>query len=158
NLRRCLAGIASLGSEPAVRVRVGLRTGDTSERVRRRLRLQPPDVLLTTPESLAVLLSQPASIDWFRELRWVVVDEVHALAAKKRGADLPLSLERLTPLSGQRFQRIGLSATCAPLADVARFVVGVGRRCSIATVRDATPLELSIEPLAGAGHGFLREL
>jgi ATP-dependent Lhr-like helicase len=158
NLRRCLAGIASLCSEPAVRVRIGLRTGDTSERVRRRLCLQPPDVLLTTPESLAVLLSQPASIDWFRELRWVVVDEVHALAANKRGADLSLSLERLTQLSGGSLQRIGLSATCAPVADVARFVVGVGRRCSSAVVADAAPLELAIEPLEAAGHGFLRQL
>src|SRR5262249_43385676 len=117
NLRRCLAGIRTF--TPTVRkLSVGLRTGDTAARLRRRLLRQPPDFLLTTPESLAVLLSQPAGAALFHDLRWVIVDEIHALAANKRGADLSLSLERLSALAGEQLQRIGLSATCAPLAEV----------------------------------------
>src|SRR5438477_57767 len=83
----------------AAAARVAVRTGDTPAAERRRQRQAPPDVLCTTPESLAVLLSQPALQGLFAGLRWVVVDEVHGLAGNKRGADLALSLERLTALA-----------------------------------------------------------
>jgi ATP-dependent Lhr-like helicase len=146
NLRRCLAGIRTC--TPASRtLTIGVRTGDTAARLRRRLLRQPPDFLLTTPESLAVLLSQSAGAALFHELRWVIVDEIHALATNKRGADLSLSLERLSAVAGQEIQRIGLSATCAPVAEVARYLVGTGRPCAIGRVADTTPLQLTIEPL-----------
>ncbi|HEY1859675.1 MAG TPA: DEAD/DEAH box helicase, partial [Gemmataceae bacterium] len=140
--------------------RMGLRTGDTSARARRDLRVHPPDILLTTPESLAVMLSQPDAATYFAELRAVVVDELHALAPNKRGADLALSLERLEQLVSAPLQRIGLSATCHPLAEVARFLTGVGRSCTVATVGNQSPLQLSVEPLADSGTscGFLGAL
>jgi ATP-dependent Lhr-like helicase len=162
-LRAMRAFADTSGERASRRVRVGLRTGDTSTRERRGLRRRPPDILLTTPESLAVLLSQRFSDELFAALHWVVVDEVHALAGNKRGADLALSLERLTAMSDGTVQRIGLSATCRPVAEVARFLVGsdvlsqAPRPCSIALVADAAPLALTIEPLEEEG-GFLNRL
>src|SRR5262249_51555932 len=91
------------------------------------------------------------------DVRWVVVDEVHALASCKRGSDLALSLERLDEVAGARVQRIGLSATCAPLAEAAGFLAGAGRPCAVACVADGTPVELAIEPLPATG-AFLQRL
>jgi ATP-dependent Lhr-like helicase len=138
--------------------RIGRRTGDTPERVRRVLRRSPPAILLTTPESLAVLLSHSDAAALFAELRWMVVDEVHSLADNKRGADLSLSLERLDTLARFGVQRIGLSATCGPVSEAAGFLVGTGRPCVIARVPDMAPLDLVIEPLDEFGAGFLRTL
>jgi ATP-dependent Lhr-like helicase len=146
-LRRHLRQIKPLFGDQAIPVQVGLWTGDTSAHVRRRLQLEPPDILLTTPESLAVMLARREARGAFASLSWVVVDEVHALAESKRGADLALSLERLDEIAGLRLQRIGLSATCAPLAEVARFLVGTDRPCTVAQTPEAAPLELRVEPL-----------
>src|SRR5262249_33773626 len=107
NLRAHLRSLVPFLPEGVRTPRVGLRTGDTSAHARRALLLEPPDILLTTPESLAVLLTQPSAADLFGALRWVVVDEVHALAPNKRGADLSLSLERLESLIPDTLQRIG---------------------------------------------------
>lgn len=148
NLRRHVREIVALTPETGVTIRVGLRTGDTPARTRRNLLREPPDILLTTPESLAVLLTQRAAADLFCGLRQVIVDEVHALAENKRGADLALSLERLDELTGGGLQRIGLSATCAPLETAARFLVGTRRPCTVAEVGAAAPLHLTVEPLA----------
>jgi ATP-dependent Lhr-like helicase len=139
-------------------LRVELRTGDTPARARQKLVEQPPDLLLTTPESLAVLLTQPFAGDFFANLRWVIVDEIHALAGNKRGADLSLSLERLHILARNRFQRIGLSATCTPLISAARFLVGNGRPCAVGNVEESAPLDLTVEPLEGDGPGFMSRL
>jgi ATP-dependent Lhr-like helicase len=157
NLRRALQGLRQFLGPGCLLPRIGLRTGDTPARVRRALLRRPPEILLTTPESLALLLSQPSASSLFAMLRWVVVDEVHALAADKRGADLALSLERLSALAGDGPQRLGLSATCSPLGEAARFLAGAGRSCRIAQVPDTAPLELVIEPLPETG-GFLRSL
>jgi ATP-dependent Lhr-like helicase len=138
--------------------RLEVRTGDTPPGQRRRLRDDPPDLLLTTPESLAVLLSQGAYQAVFGNLRHVVVDEVHALAAGKRGADLALSLERLDLLAGgDPMQRIGLSATATPLAEAARYLVGPGRSCAIACASERVPPEIKLEPLP-SGPRFLHAL
>lgn len=104
-------------------IRVAIRTGDTPPAGRQRQRRSPPHVLVTTPESLALLLSSPRAREHLRGLRWVVVDEVHALAGSKRGAQLALTLERLAAFAGE-FQRVGLSATVAPLDRVAAFLGG----------------------------------
>lgn len=135
--------------------RVAVRSGDSTAAQRRRLRRHPPDILLTTPESLAVLLSQPLAADLFAALRWIVIDEVHALAASKRGADLALSLERLTELATGRLQRIGLSATATPLTEAARWLTG--ESCAIAQTRDTTPLQMALFPLEEGGN-FLANL
>jgi ATP-dependent Lhr-like helicase len=156
----CEKGVGSpeaKDSRPPVRIRIGLRTGDTSAALRRRQRDEPPEILLTTPESLAVLLSQSWAGTFFSSLRWVVIDEVPALAASKRGCDLSLSLERLTHLTGSELQRIGLSATCTPAVEAARFLVGLGRSCTIAQVGERAPLLLTIELLA-EGPSFVNAL
>jgi ATP-dependent Lhr-like helicase len=135
-------------------LRFGIRTGDTSAKHRRQLKDEPPHVLWTTPESLAVLLTQDVFRQQVESLRWVVIDEIHALAASKRGSDLALSLERLEELTQcGRLQRVGLSATCEPIADVARFLVGTGRGCCIVDVPPPPEtFELSIEPLSPGGE------
>jgi ATP-dependent Lhr-like helicase len=135
--------------------RLAVRSGDSTAAERRRLWRHPPDILLTTPESVAVLLSQPKARQLFAGLRWVVVDEVHALAASKRGADLALSLERLTELAKGRLQRIGLSATATPLSEAARWLTP--ERCVIARAGEPMPLQLTIVPLEQNGH-FLANL
>jgi ATP-dependent Lhr-like helicase len=157
NLQANLGEIAAFLPEGTPLPRLAVRTGDTSAEERRRLRDDPPDVLLTTPESLAVLLSQSALTSLFSGLRWIIVDEIHALAPTKRGADLALSLERLAALTHETLQRIGLSATATPLDVVAQFLVGVGRSCAIGHVPDEPELRLTLAPLPESGS-FLKEL
>src|SRR5262249_33749063 len=130
---------------------IGCRTGDPSPRRRNRLRRAPPQVLLTTPESLAILLAQTSAADYFGHIRWIIVDEVHALAAGKRGADLSLCLERLQILARRPPTRIGLSATCSPLEEAARFLVGVNRHCAIAAVADQYSTDIRVDLLADQG-------
>ena len=108
-------------------IRVAQRTGDTSAAERRRLISRPPHVLVTTPESLAILLSTASMVPHFAHVRWVIVDEVHALAGGKRGVHLALSLERLAAAAASDPVRVGLSATVAPLDEVAQWLCGVGR-------------------------------
>jgi ATP-dependent helicase Lhr and Lhr-like helicase len=132
NLRAPLRGIEA-GSEGGPRVRVAIRTGDTPQREREQMRRNPPDVLITTPESLYLMLTSRAR-ETLRGVEWVIVDEIHAVAATKRGAHLALTLERLAALAGSpthEIQRIGLSATQRPLEEVARFMVGPRRQCRI---------------------------
>ena len=116
NLRGPLAGLQS-------ELRVGVRTGDTSQKERRELVKEPPDILITTPESLYLMLTSQAR-ETLRSLETVIVDEVHAVAGTKRGAHLALSLERLDALLAKPAQRIGLSATQRPLEEIGRFVSG----------------------------------
>ncbi len=157
NLRAHIEGIRKFLPEGFGDVRVGLRTGDTPAQVRQEQRLDPPEIFLTTPESLAVILSQEWAAAMFANLRWVILDEVHALAAGKRGCDVSLSLERLTHLVGSELQRVGLSATCAPATEAARFLVGTDRPCTVARVPETARLELTIESLP-EGTAFLPSL
>jgi ATP-dependent Lhr-like helicase len=131
---------------------VGVLTGDTPSRLRWKLRQFPPPVLVTTPESLALLLCHPAAERALRTVRWVVVDEVHALAPTKRGADLALSLERLAALADRDPQRIGLSATCAPLEELACWLGGTERAVKLAVVPDSRPWDPRIEYLGEADY------
>ena len=112
-------------------VRVGVRTGDTSAHERRKLRDQPPHVLITTPESLSLLLSQSCWQAHWRRVQHIVVDEVHALAPTKRGADLAVSLERLATYAEREPIRVGLSATCREGDAATRFLVGPSRTCRV---------------------------
>ena len=126
NLRSPLAGIslaAQRSGAPVADVRVGMRTGDTPAQERRAFGRTPPDILVTTPESLYLLLTSAAR-ESLRAVRWVIVDEIHALAGTKRGAHLALSLERLATLTATAPQRIGLSATQRPLGAVAAYLGG----------------------------------
>lgn len=126
NLRSPLQGIALAAErlgEPVHVPTVGMRTGDTSPNERRQLVRNPPDLLITTPESLYLMLTSQAR-ETLRSVECVIIDEIHALAPTKRGAHLSLSLERLEELVDRPFQRIGLSATQRPLDEIARFLGG----------------------------------
>ncbi len=151
-------------------IRVGLRSGDTGPNERARQFAAPPHLLLTTPESLAVMLSQPKWTPVLAMVRWVIIDEIHALAENKRGVHLSLSLERLDALKSAGaipLRRIGLSATVAPLDDVAQFLVGTEGRCEVLDISSAkrldirlyTPLQKDPYPLAGfSGVRMIRAL
>ena len=121
NLRRPLAGIAAVG--PALPISVGVRSGDTPARERRRLREHPQEILITTPESLYLMLTSAAR-ETLRTVETVIVDEIHSFAGSKRGTHLALSLERLDDLLERPAQRVGLSATVSPHEEVARFLGG----------------------------------
>ena len=127
NLEAPLAGIReALRAQglPDVEIRTWVRTGDTPPGERQRMRRRPPHIVVTTPESLYILLGSESGRRMLATTRTVIVDEIHALAPNKRGAHLALSLERLAALCGDRLLRIGLSATQKPIEAVARFLVG----------------------------------
>ena len=151
NLRAPLHGIslaaARLG-EPEPRISIASRTGDTPQEDRRELARRPPDILVTTPESLYLLLTSAAR-ETLRGVETVILDEVHAIAGSKRGAHLALSMERLEqlrPAGAPRLQRIGLSATQRPLETIARFLGGIGpaREVAIVDAGSRKPLELRV--------------
>jgi ATP-dependent Lhr-like helicase len=131
NLEAPLAGIREELARlqlPDVDIRTAVRTGDTPQRERLLTRRNPPHILVTTPESLYVLLGSTTGRNLLRTVRSVIVDEIHAVAASKRGSHLALSLERLQSLAlaahGRPLVRIGLSATQKPIDEIARFLVG----------------------------------
>ncbi len=109
---------------PDVAIRTLVRTGDTPAAMREAMRKRPPHIVVTTPESLYILLTSEGGRNILRTVRTVIVDEIHAVAASKRGSHLALSLERLAALAGDGLVRIGLSATQRPIEEVARFLVG----------------------------------
>ena len=127
NLRSPLAGMANMARRMGVDFRepaISVRTGDTPQRERARFARHPAEILITTPESLYLLLTSQAA-EALRTVDTVIIDEIHALVPTKRGAHLALSLERLQALTRRPIQRIGLSATQRPLEEVARFLGGV---------------------------------
>jgi ATP-dependent Lhr-like helicase len=136
NLRAPLKGI---GGD----VSVAIRTGDTPQKERQAMLRTPPDVLITTPESLYLMLTSRAR-EFLVDAEAVIVDEIHAVARTKRGAHLALTLERLEELAGRPLQRIGLSATQRPLEEVGRFLVGTGRECTVIDAGARKPLDLKI--------------
>lgn len=143
NLQGPLAEIRALDrSLPEVRVLV--RTGDTPAGARTAMTRRPPHILVTTPESLYILLTSAGGRGMLAGVRTVIVDEIHALARDKRGSHLALSLERLEALAGP-FQRIGLSATQKPLEDMGRFLVGAGRQCELVDTGTFRALDLGVE-------------
>ena len=136
NLRRPLAGISAVG--PARPIPVGVRSGDTPARERRRLRSHPPRILITTPESLYLMLTSTVR-ETLRTVETVIVDEIHSFAGSKRGTHLAVSLERLDDLLGRPAQRIGLSATVSPPEEATRFLGGLHPVTIIADDGRATP-------------------
>ncbi|HEX6638722.1 MAG TPA: DEAD/DEAH box helicase, partial [Steroidobacteraceae bacterium] len=129
NLEEPLAGISAemirLGGQ-SPQIRAAVRTGDTSQTERAMMRRTPPHILVTTPESLYLLLTSGSGREMLQSVRTVIVDEIHAVAQTKRGAHLSLTLERLCANASQPVQRIGLSATQKPIEEVAKFLVGQG--------------------------------
>ncbi len=133
-------------------LRVAVRTGDTPSGQRAAMLRKPPHILVTTPESLYLLLTARKGRGLLSTVKTVIVDEIHALARDKRGSHLALSLERLEALAGP-FQRIGLSATQKPLDEVARFLVGTGRDCAIVDSGHLRNLDVDVEvPNSALAH------
>ncbi|HEY2441261.1 MAG TPA: DEAD/DEAH box helicase, partial [Solirubrobacteraceae bacterium] len=138
NLRTPLRGI---GAD----LKVAVRTGDTPQRERQQMLREAPDILITTPESLYLMLTGQAQ-KLFQGTRWCIIDEIHAVASTKRGAHLALTLERLDQAAGGTgdVQRIGLSATQNPLEEVGRFMVGPHRHCRVVDTGVRKELDLQI--------------
>jgi len=151
NLKSPLRDIYEMAAKAGLKIpdiRVGKRTGDTPPSERVRQLKKPPHILITTPESLAILLNSPKMAEKLRNIRWLIVDEVHALAENKRGATLSLALERLCSYINPEPVRIGLSATISPLEEIAKFLVGYEngepRQCLIVDVNFAKQINLSV--------------
>ena len=151
NLRSPLAGIANMARQAGVafhQPEISIRTGDTSQKERSRFRRHPAEILITTPESLYLLLTSDAASS-LRRVDTVIIDEIHAVVPTKRGAHLALSLERLEAITEGRVQRIGLSATQRPLEEVAHFLGGSLSAVEGAenNIQDATPEAAEDSPL-----------
>ena len=139
-------------------VRLGVRHGDTGQAERAGQSMVPPDILITTPETLQALLTGRRIRDGLTKLKWVVVDEIHELAEDKRGSQLSIALERLRRAVGRDFQLVGLSATIGSPETIGRFLVGEGRDCEIVRVPVEKMLQLSVvRPQAAAEDVALAE-
>ena len=151
NLQNPLAGITDQLIQqglPGLRITTAVRTGDTPQKERTAMRKTAPNILVTTPESLYVLLGSDSGRRMLSSTQTVIVDEIHAIAAGKRGSHLALTLERLQALCAKPLLRIGLSATQKPIERVSRFLVGsdpVSRSCVIVDIGHARPRDLAIE-------------
>ena len=128
---------------------IAVRHGDTPQSARRKISRDPPDVLITTPETLVILLSQTAYLEALSELEWAVIDEVHELLPSERGSQLSLSLERLQLNSRLPIARVGLSATLADPDEAAAFVAGTSRQCEVARDPSARGYDVRIEYVKG---------
>ena len=155
NLEEPLEGIRqraiAAGHEPPA-IRTGLRTGDTTAAERQQLVRQPPHILITTPESLYLMVTAQRGRETLRGVRTVIVDEIHALARDRRGSHLALTLARLDHIADARPQRVGLSATQRPIDEIAQFLTGVEsgaalatRPCEIVDLGHQRDLKLAIE-------------
>src|SRR6059036_993259 len=119
-----LTELAQKEGRPEPLIRVGVRSGDTSAQERQRQVRHPPHIYITTPESIAIILSTPKFREHFARVEWVILDEIHEVCSSKRGSLLSICLERLREQTGRDFVRIGLSATIAPIEEEAKFLAG----------------------------------
>jgi len=131
-------------------LRVEIRHGDTTVAARKRIVDNPPDVLITTPESLGVVLTNDKMLAALKGLRYVIVDEVHELVPSERGSHLSISLERLQAVSGHELTRIGLSATVGNLEEAAKFVAGAGRRHAVLVDTAARGYDIEVKYVKGS--------
>jgi ATP-dependent Lhr-like helicase len=147
NLRSPLVGIRHQMEAQGLKapdITVAIRTGDTPADARRSMERHPPDILITTPESLFLILTSAAR-KMLASVRWLIVDEIHSVASTKRGSHLALSLERLSALTKVEPQRIGLSATQRPLEEVGKFLGGTDREVSIVDAGRLKTMEVKVE-------------
>jgi ATP-dependent helicase Lhr and Lhr-like helicase len=148
--RRAIRLLAEDAGLTAPRMTAAVRTGDTTAAERAAMLKTPPHILVTTPESLYLLLTSDRSREMLKTVRTVIIDEIHAVIGTRRGAHLALSLERLRRIGNQRMLRLGLSATQKPIEEVARFLVGTHEseaadRCAIVDEGHHRPMDLGIE-------------
>jgi len=151
NLEEPLEEIYALAREKGVKlkeIRVAVRTGDTDQSEKQKQMRKPPHILITTPETLAIVLCSPKFSKSLKNVRFLIVDEIHAIAENKRGVHLSLSIERLQRIQEGKMVRIGLSATISPLEEIARFLVGYNygeeRDCVIADVTFEKPMDIKV--------------
>ncbi|MDO8517521.1 MAG: ATP-dependent helicase [Nanoarchaeota archaeon] len=147
NLIRPLKEIEELADTKNIKlkkIRVGLRTGDSTSYEKAVMLKHPPHIFVTTPESLAITINSPKFSEKLSLVEFMIVDEIHSLAENKRGTHLSLTLERLQDISKIEITRIGLSATVAPLEKIAGFLVGSSRNCEIASVELLKKVELEV--------------
>ncbi len=149
NLEEPLAELMARESGITNGIRVAVRTGDTTQKERQSMLRKPPHILITTPESAAIILNAPKFREHLKQLDYVVLDEIHEVADSKRGAHLSITLERLEHFCSAGFTRIGMSATISPLEEVAKFLVGYDewhkpRPCMVADVSFAKELDVSV--------------
>ncbi|HLD02096.1 MAG TPA: ATP-dependent helicase [Candidatus Nanoarchaeia archaeon] len=144
NLQNPLKEITAIAKKHGkeLNIRVAVRTGDTTQKEKARMLKHPPHILVTTPESLAILLASPRFSENLRSVQWMIVDEIHSLAEGKRGVHLSLTMERLNAMS-EEMSRVGLSATVAPLEEIAKFLVG-SREVKIADVQLTKKFDLQV--------------
>ncbi len=155
NLKEPLEQIENLAGK-SLGIRVGVRTGDTTANEKSKMLKKPPHILITTPESLAIMLASVKFREHLKNVDWCIVDEIHALAENKRGTHLSLSLECLQHLS-THMCRVGLSATVAPIEEIGKYLVGVGRPCTVIDIQFLKNLDLQVmspvENLIDTPHG-----
>ncbi len=152
NLKDPLKGIkktAEMMNIEMPEVRSAVRTGDTSSNERQKMLEETPHILVTTPETLGIILNAPKFKEKLKDINYVIVDEIHSLCDSKRGAHLSLSLERLQKMCEEEFTRIGLSATQAPIKEIAKFLVGYDedrspRPCNIVDVSSSKKMDLEV--------------
>ncbi len=155
NLKEPLEGIKKKAEEMGYdipEVRSAVRTGDTTKKERRNMREKPPHILITTPESLGIILNSPKFKESFRDVKYVITDEIHSICDNKRGVHLSISLERLEEMVNGKFTRIGLSATQAPIEEIAKYLVGFKwegeelktRGCNIVDVAASKMMDLNV--------------
>ena len=133
-------------------LKIKIRHGDTSQSERKKIRDFPPDILITTPETLVVLLSQKKDLDALSDLEWIIIDELHELLASERGSQLSISLERLQLNSKKEIHRIGLSATIGNISDASKFLVGNNRKCEILIDKSVRKYEVDVKFVDGGIH------
>lgn len=126
-----------------------IRHGDTTTMAKQKMLIKPPHILITTPESLGIILTQEKFKAFLKHLRWVIIDEVHELIGNERGTHLTVSLERLQNLSSHNLVRIGLSATIGNLKDAANFISGTNRKCSILVDNTIRNYDIDVKYLKG---------
>ena len=131
-------------------LRVEIRHGDTNTKTRKNIVNDPPDILITTPESLGVILTSQKMLIALQELEWLIIDEVHELISSERGSHLALSLERLQLVSRKTITRIGLSATPSSLVETSKFVVGLQRKCAILVDHSMRKYDIDIKFVKGS--------
>lgn len=126
------------------KIRIGVRTGDTTQKERQQQARKPPHIFITTPESLSIVLNAPKFSQKLKEVKWIIVDEIHSLADNKRGSHLSISLERLVHRMRKKPIRIGLSATISPMKEIAKFLVGTRRKCRIVDANFLKKIDIDV--------------
>lgn len=146
NLKKPIAEIQEIAKKQKkdINIHIASRTGDTTSSQKSKMLKKTPHILITTPESLSILLTTIKFKEKLKDVKYVIIDEIHALAENKRGTHLSLSLERLQSINNEEITRIGLSASISPLDEVAKFLVGSERKCKIVNAQFNKKMDLKV--------------